>query len=223
MTGVLVIGVAVGARYVGGAPRRAHMSTWRVRRVQVRVRASQEGKIPYEGSDISVGGGKWGVLRDQETPVAGLEGFQPVLTPGSPEWQTARPPADAGEAIAKGLEAFEAKDVGRAEALFTLALELPGAGMKRDRNKPAELSREELQAVHYNLACCALRLGEGEDAQAKAMNNLRQAVASGYSNDKAYAQLKEDRDLAAVQNLAEFTALLASIQPSTKKGLFGLF
>jgi len=217
------VGSANLARNVGVVPLRMRapirMPAGIVRQPRPRVRTGAS----QEGSDISVGDGKWGILRDQKTPVAGLEGFQPVVTPGSPEWKSARPPADAGEAIARGLEAFEAEDVEGAEALFQSALALPGGGMKRDRNKPAELSPEERQAVHYNLACCALKLGDGEEAQAKAMDNLSQAVAAGYRNEKAWAQVAADADLDALRSLPAFSALLSSIQPPAKKGFFPKF
>lgn len=46
---------------------------------------------------------------------------------------------------------------------FERALELPGTGLKRWRDKPPALSTGELTSALYNIACCRARLGDVEN------------------------------------------------------------
>ena len=46
---------------------------------------------------------------------------------------------------------------------FEKALELPGTGLKRWRDKPPALSTGELTSALYNIACCRSQLGDIEN------------------------------------------------------------
>jgi len=68
-------------------------------------------------------------------------------------------------AIALGLKLTEAGQWERAQEYFERALELPGTGVKRFRDKPAGLSDGEKQSILYNCACCQAQLGQPENIQ----------------------------------------------------------
>lgn len=74
-------------------------------------------------------------------------------------------PDTARAAIAIGLKLTEAKKWTEAQAYFEKALELPGTGLKRFRDKPKQLSDGERIAIMYNIACCQAQLNEEENIQ----------------------------------------------------------
>jgi len=74
-------------------------------------------------------------------------------------------PDDARGAIALGLKLTEAGQWEAAQGYFERALELPGTGVKRFRDKPKLLSDGEKQAIMYNIACCQAQLGGEENIQ----------------------------------------------------------
>lgn len=68
-------------------------------------------------------------------------------------------PDTAAAAIAQGIELCREKKYDAAQGLFEAALELPGTGTKRFRNKPPQISNSERIAALYNIACCQGQLG----------------------------------------------------------------
>lgn len=74
-------------------------------------------------------------------------------------------PEDARGAIAIGIKLTESKQWETAQQYFERALELPGTGIKRFRDKPRLLSDGEKIAAMYNIACCQSQLGEAENIQ----------------------------------------------------------
>jgi hypothetical protein len=74
-------------------------------------------------------------------------------------------PDTARGAIALGLKLTGARQWERAQEYFELALELPGTGIKRFRDKPAALSDGEKCSALYNIACCQSQLAQPENIQ----------------------------------------------------------
>ena len=118
-------------------------------------------------------------------------------------------------------------------AAFKKAMKLPGSrfDILREANVPGPspvggskggttgravqtLDEFELQAVHYNMACCHAAL---EDAGACVVD-LRQAFAYGFDN---YSAVRGDSDLRSVRGTQEFERLMDEVDP--KFNPFGLF
>lgn len=74
-------------------------------------------------------------------------------------------PDTARGAIALGLKLTDAKQWERAQQYFERALELPGTGTKRFRDKPPGISNGEKVSILYNIACCQSQLGEADNIQ----------------------------------------------------------
>mmetsp|Transcript_56648 Transcript_56648/g.179036 ORF Transcript_56648/g.179036 Transcript_56648/m.179036 type:complete len:233 (-) Transcript_56648:210-908(-) len=121
--------------------------------------------------------------------------------------------SEASEAIGDGVSLFAGGDYDGALALFEKALDLPGAGTKKDRAKPAVLSPGEKQAAFFNIACCHSRLGNSVSG-ISAVNAL---LSVGYGNwitygagqaMEDYKALTSSEDLAFLRESEEFEALL---------------
>jgi len=108
------------------------------------------------------------------------------------------------------------KDFNGALSIFEQSLTLPGTGLKRFKDKPAEASAGERQAALYNIACCHSQLGD-LDAALKAM---AQCLQAGY---EGFEELRSDPDLAALRSDPRFAELLARFEPRGGAGLGGLF
>ena len=141
-------------------------------------------------------------------------------TPAQSRTTKARAPEDAAGAIALGLNLYRENDAPAALAQFVAALDLPGSGPRRVKGKPAELSTGELQAAHFNAACCHAKLGD----MSAGVEALQAAVDAGF--DDWDALRKGDADLAPLRQGAEwqqFVARLPAAKPpqSFLGGLFG--
>lgn len=84
---------------------------------------------------------------------------------------------------------------------FEMALELPGTGTKRFRDKPPQISEGEKIAALYNIACCQARLGNTQNA----LIALAGALEAGYSD---FATLRADPDLESIQSNEKFLGLI---------------
>lgn len=129
-------------------------------------------------------------------------------------------PEDARGAIAIGLKYSNAGNWAQAQEYFERALELPGTGLKRWRDKPPALSEGELTAALYNIACCRSRLGDVENG----LVAIAGAVEQGYRD---FAQMRSDADLEALRADPRFEGLLSRFErkaPEAQgKGFLGLF
>lgn len=126
-------------------------------------------------------------------------------------------PNDARSAIAIGLKLTDAKEWEEAQKYFERALELPGTGIKRFRDKPPQISDGEKMAALYNIACCQSQLGEPENIQ-NGLIALAGCLESGYDN---FNQLRSDSDLENLRKDAKFEGLLKRFEKP--KGFLGLF
>ena len=88
-------------------------------------------------------------------------------------------PEDARGSIAIGLKYSAAGQWEQAQQYFERALELPGTGLKRWRDKPPALSAGELQAALYNVACCRSRLGDVENGLIAIAGAVEQGALRG--------------------------------------------
>ena len=79
------------------------------------------------------------------------------------------------------------KDFNGALSIFEQSLTLPGTGLKRFKDKPAEASAGERQAALYNIACCHSQLGD-LDAALKAM--AQASVSPGLFTRRPGPQLR---------------------------------
>jgi tetratricopeptide (TPR) repeat protein len=79
-------------------------------------------------------------------------------------------------AITAGCALFAAGDAAGALREFQACLELPGAGVKKDRKLPAALSTGEKQAAYFNLAVAHTALGELDHA----LEALEMCLRCGY-------------------------------------------
>lgn len=128
-------------------------------------------------------------------------------------------PEDAKGAIAIGLKFSDAGNWAQAQEYFERALELPGTGLKRWRDKPPALSTGELTAALYNIACCRSRLGDIDNG----LVALAGCVEQGYRD---FRQLRSDPDLEALRGDERFEGLLRRFErqeTQEKKGFLGLF
>lgn len=126
-------------------------------------------------------------------------------------------PDDARSAIAIGLKLTEAQQWVRAQEYFELALDLPGTGLKRFRDKPRQLSDGERIAIMYNIACCQSRLGEQENIQ-NGLMAIAGCLEAGYDN---FQQLRSDPDLENLRGNEKFEGLVKKFEG--KGGFMGLF
>ena len=114
-------------------------------------------------------------------------------------------PATAGDALAFGMECYEASSYEAALEAFELALELPGKGAMRLAGSPrtyACASEGEMNAAMYNMICCLCRLGEEE----RALAVLDSLLKNGFGDLDA---LRTDADLAALRSSPRFQVALA--------------
>jgi hypothetical protein len=126
-------------------------------------------------------------------------------------------PDTARAAIAIGLKLTEANRWDEAQDFFERALNLPGTGIKRFRDKPPQLTDGERIACMYNLACCQSRLGEEENIQ-NGLMAIAGCLEAGYDD---FQQLQNDPDLENLRKNDRFTGLLAKFQK--KNNGFGSF
>jgi hypothetical protein len=126
-------------------------------------------------------------------------------------------PDTARAAIAIGLKLTEANRWEEAQDFFERALNLPGTGIKRFRDKPPQLSDGERIACMFNLACCQSRLGEEENIQ-NGLMAIAGCLEAGYDN---WQQLRTDPDLENLRKNEKFEGLMKKFQG--KAGGFGNF
>ncbi|EFN54485.1 hypothetical protein CHLNCDRAFT_135153 [Chlorella variabilis] len=130
-------------------------------------------------------------------------------------------PEDARSSIAVGLKFSNAGQWAKAQEYFEKALELPGTGLKRWRDKPPALSTGELTSALYNIACCRSQLGDIENG----LIAMSGAVEQGYRDFQQVAALRSDPDLTALRADERFEGFLRRYerkQPE-KTGFMGLF
>ncbi|KAL4514289.1 hypothetical protein Ndes2526A_g04008 [Nannochloris sp. 'desiccata'] len=126
-------------------------------------------------------------------------------------------PDTARAAIAVGLKLTEANRWEEAQDYFERALNLPGTGIKRFRDKPPQLSDGERIACMFNLACCQSRLGEEENIQ-NGLMAIAGCLEAGYDN---WQQLRSDPDLENLRKSEKFEGLMKKFERKT--GGFGNF
>lgn len=127
-------------------------------------------------------------------------------------------PDDARAAIAVGLSLTEKKEWQQAQAYFERALELPGTGVKRFRDKPRLISDGEKIAALYNIACCQSQLAalasDGEEAKSCIHNGLvalAGCLEAGYDD---FRQVRSDADLEMLRTSDKFDGLLRRFERS---------
>ncbi|PSC75387.1 putative DNA replication complex GINS PSF3 [Micractinium conductrix] len=128
-------------------------------------------------------------------------------------------PDNARAAIAVGLKYSGAGQWAKAQEYFERALELPGTGLKRYRDKPPALSEGELTSALYNIACCRSMQGDVENG----LIAIAGCVEQGYRD---FQQLRSDPDLAALRADDRFEGLLKRFtrqEAAQGKGFMGLF
>jgi tetratricopeptide (TPR) repeat protein len=106
-------------------------------------------------------------------------------------------PEDARGSIAIGLKYSAAGQWEQAQEYFERALELPGTGLKRWRDKPPALSAGELQAALYNVACCRSRLGDVENGLIAIAGAVEQGALRRRAGGGGGAHCRHARRLAA--------------------------
>jgi hypothetical protein len=84
--------------------------------------------------------------------------------------------SESTQAIRDGCELFAAGDAAKALLRFQESLTLPGSGVKKDRNKPAELSTGEKQSAYFNCAVAHAALGEVDEG----LEALEMCLRCGY-------------------------------------------
>lgn len=132
-------------------------------------------------------------------------------------------PEDARGAIAMGLSlANDQGDWKAALGYFERALELPGTGIKRFRDKPKLISNGEKMAALYNIACCQSRLAQDEqdteEREARIHNGLvalAGCLEAGYDN---FDQIRSDDDFALLRGEEKFEGLVSRFEK--KRGGF---
>lgn len=124
-------------------------------------------------------------------------------------------PETAREAIDLGLEVCKTGDWTGALALFRRALDLPGTGLKRYRDKPRLISDSERMAALYNIACCHSQLGESRNG----LLALNEAMELGYAD---FPQIRRDPDLEALRQDERFEQLMARYERSRGGGFLGM-
>lgn len=133
-------------------------------------------------------------------------------------------PVDARGAIATGLKLTEQGEWTKGLEYFERALELPGTGLKRFRDKPNLISNGEKMAALYNIACCQSRMAEtteDEEERAACIQNglvaLAGALEAGYDD---FEQLDRDEDFTMLKTSEKFQGLVGGFQRKAQ-GLFG--
>lgn len=121
-------------------------------------------------------------------------------------------PLNAAEAIAQGLELTGKRKYAEALEMFELGLGLPGSGVKRNRNKPGELSQGEEVSIWYNIACCHSQL---QDSRAGLMA-FKGALEAGFED---FRTARVDPDLDFLRKQPQFEGLIQRFKPN--KGLLG--
>jgi hypothetical protein len=127
-------------------------------------------------------------------------------------------PDTARAAIAIGLKLTEANRWDEAQDYFERALNLPGTGIKRFRDKPPTLSDGERIACMFNLACCQARLGEEENIE-NGLMAIAGCLEAGYND---WQQLRTDPDLENLRKDERFEGLMQKFERKSGGG-FGNF
>ena len=86
--------------------------------------------------------------------------------------------SDCEDFIEAGCAKFQSSDYQSAVTFFEKALTAEGAGTKRDRTKPAELTMGEKQSAYYNLTACHAKMENWDLAFA----SLELTFQSRYAN-----------------------------------------
>ena len=137
-------------------------------------------------------------------------------------------PADARGAIQIGLGLTDAGDFASALPYFEQALELPGTGLKRYRDKPNLISNGEKMAALYNIACCQSQLAKqaGDDAEAKEAcvgNGLVALAGALEAGMDDYVTLRNDPDLDMLRASEKFEGLVGAFERKSRGLLGNLF
>ncbi|CAG9461246.1 unnamed protein product [Pedinophyceae sp. YPF-701] len=125
--------------------------------------------------------------------------------------------ADARSAIAVGIQVYAEGRYEDALEIFEAALSKPGTGVKRFRDKPAEISPGERAAALYNCACCHSRMENVRPG----LVAIAGALESGF---EGFKELRTDPDLQYLRDAdpEKFEGLVGRFDPGTAKpGLFG--
>lgn len=135
-------------------------------------------------------------------------------------------PSDARGAISVGLSLTDAGDYVTALPYFEQALELPGTGLKRYRDKPNLISNGEKMAALYNIACCQSQMAkmaaaENDDERKEACiaNGLVALAGALEAGMEDYATLRGDTDLDMLRG-EKFDRLTGAFEKKSR-GLFG--
>lgn len=126
-------------------------------------------------------------------------------------------PEDARGAIAMGLSlANDQGDWKAALGYFERALELPGTGIKRFRDKPKLISNGEKMAALYNIACCQSRLAQDEEDEEDKNTRIHNGLVAlagcleaGYDN---FDQIRSDDDFAVLRGEEKFEGLVSRFE-----------
>ncbi|CAD7700409.1 unnamed protein product [Ostreobium quekettii] len=110
-----------------------------------------------------------------------------------------------------GLQRYESGRFDDALALFQQALDLPGSGIRRFRNKPPEISTGEKMAALYNIACCY----SGKNDVRPGLQALAACLETGYDD---FNQLRTDPDLRQIRQDPRFEPLLKRFEPKSFLG-----
>ena len=135
-------------------------------------------------------------------------------------------PSDARGAIAVGLSLTDAGDYVGGLKYFEQALEMPGTGLKRYRDKPPLISEGEKMAALYNIACCqsqmaktAAESGDDEAKEACIANGLVALAGALESGMVDFATVRGDADLDMLRG-PKFDNLTGAFERKNR-GLFG--
>ena len=111
--------------------------------------------------------------------------------------------SDCEDFIEAGCAKFQASDYQSAITFFEKALTAEGAGTKRDRTKPAELTMGEKQSAYYNLTACHAKMENWDLAFA----SLELTFQSGYANGRLYGLGRAARDYELLEQDLDFENL----------------
>mgnify|MGYP001953703328 FL=1 len=111
--------------------------------------------------------------------------------------------SDCEDFIEAGCAKFQASDYQSAITFFEKALTAEGAGTKRDRTKPAELTMGEKQSAYYNLTACHAKMENWDLVFA----SLELTFQSGYANGRLYGLGRAARDYELLEQDLDFENL----------------
>lgn len=125
-------------------------------------------------------------------------------------------PSTAKEAIDLGLKFCQRNLWSEALKIFKSALDLPGTGIKRFRDRPRLISDGEKMAALYNIACCHARLDEDRES----LLALSACLELGYLD---FEQIRNDPDLENARKDSRFEVLMKRYEPKPGSNFFSQF